>query len=173
MLFKKFLPTYYLNDLKKLEPNDLIKKGFNTILCDLDNTIVPFSFKTPSNSAIELIKKMQDAGINFYIISNNHYDRVALFCKNLNIKYLYSSGKPKTKKVNNFIIDQSIERNKTIIIGDQLLTDIFMANNLKMQSLLVEPACNKDLLQTKPNRFVDKRIRNYFKKKNLLKSIKE
>ena len=157
-----------------LEPNDLLNKGINTILCDLDNTIVPYFANVPDENATALVNKMQNAGLKFFILSNNHEPRVSLFCSKLNnVEYSFETGKPGTKKLKIFIEKHGLDINKCIIVGDQLLTDCLMANNIGMKSLLVEPACKGDLLITKPNRFFDKRIRKHFKKKGFLKPIKE
>ena len=173
-MFKKVLPTYYLEKLFDLDPNDIKKHGINAILCDLDNTINPYYSKVPDENAINFVKKMQSNGIKFYILSNNHEDRVSLFCSKLeNVKYSFSTKKPGIKRLNAFLEKEGLDKDKCLIVGDQLLTDCLMANRINIKSLLVEPACSGDLLITKPNRFFDKRIRAYFRRKNMLKSIKE
>ena len=174
-MFKSVLPTYYLEKLYTLEPEDLLNKGIKTILCDLDNTIVPYYAEVATDEAKVFVDKLINKGLNFFILSNNHEPRVSKFCSSLNneVKYSFETGKPGIKKLKLFLEKHNLNIDECIIIGDQLLTDCLMGNRIGMKSLLVEPACKGDLLITKPNRFIDKRVRKHLKKKKMLKSIKE
>ncbi len=44
------------------------------------------------------------------------------------------------------------------IIGDQIVTDIFMGNRLHMYTVLIDPMANKDLRITYFNRWLERRI---------------
>ena len=44
------------------------------------------------------------------------------------------------------------------IVGDQIVTDIFMGNRLLMCTILIDPMANKDLRITYFNRWLERRI---------------
>ena len=78
------------------------------------------------------------------------------------------SYKPLKFKLNKFIKKENLKKEEIIIVGDQLLTDIFCSKRLKIRSVLVTPACSGDLVQTKINRFFDNIIRRKQLKKGYL-----
>ena len=51
------------------------------------------------------------------------------------------------------------------MVGDQLLTDVICSKNTKIRVILTEPVVKTDLPVTKVNRFFDKIIRRFMKKK--------
>jgi len=55
------------------------------------------------------------------------------------------------------------------MIGDQLLTDIFVANRFGAYSCLVDALDKKDLKITSINRFFERFILKKYQKKNLMK----
>lgn len=57
-----------------------------------------------------------------------------------------------------------------VLIGDQLMTDIAAANNAGIKSILVKPLVESDAWNTKPNRFIEKRIKNHLIKKHDFKT---
>jgi predicted HAD superfamily phosphohydrolase YqeG len=61
----------------------------------------------------------------------------------------------------------------TILIGDQLLTDVFVANRLGIRVILTEKLVKEDQWTTRFNRMIDKPLRRYLKKKQKLKSWRE
>ncbi len=166
----KLIPTYYCETNVFDIPVDFFKKlDINCIFFDLDNTLDSFKCKVGSTKTIEYINKLKDYGYSIYIISNNNENRVKKYANSLNVEYLYKSGKPFTKKIENFIKDNKLVKEKCIMIGDQLLTDIKCANRLKIKSLLVEDLVKENQLVTKFNKFFDRIIRKRLKKKNKLK----
>ncbi len=168
-----FIPTWYATSINEIDFEVLKKAGIDTILCDLDNTLVAFNQLTPLPSTLEFIEMVRSLGFKFYIISNNHEDRVAKFCQNLDVIYLHTTHKPLTGRLKKFISQQKIDATKMVIIGDQLLNDILLSNSMQLHSILVEPVVDKDLLITKFNRFIDKRIRKYNLKHNNYQTFKK
>lgn len=170
-MYKIFKPTWYENDFYNIDFVSLKNNKIDFILCDLDNTIVEHFIDIPNEQVINIISVIKNLGIEFYLISNNKEERVKKFCEQINVKYLHSSKKPFTKRIKSFIKKNDIDMDRTLVIGDQILTDIWMANLLKCKSLLVEPATDSDLFVTKFNRFIDKIIRKSLAKRGHLKSI--
>ena len=72
------------------------------------------------------------------------------------------------KTIKKFIKDNNIDINKTMLVGDQLITDVLMANNAKLRVLLTEKLVKEDQWTTHINRIFDRPIRRYLAKKGKL-----
>ncbi len=171
MLTKIFKPTWFSKNIYEINPDILIKEGIKIVFFDLDNTLIPFYEELPYESTKNFINYLKNKGLEVYVISNNHFDRVNIFSKELNVKFSYMSYKPLTFKLNKFIKNENLKKEEIIIVGDQLLTDILCSKLLKIKSILVTPACSDDLKKTKINRFFDNIIRKKLVKKDLLKQF--
>ena len=57
-----------------------------------------------------------------------------------------------------------LQPSEVVMVGDQLLTDVWSAHNAGMRSILVKPLIETDQWNTKINRFFEKGV-----KRNMLK----
>jgi HAD superfamily phosphatase (TIGR01668 family) len=170
----KLLPTFYSENIYDISIDILNQLNIDTLFFDLDNTLDPFYNTVPSEKTLEFINNFTNNGFNVFIISNNHLSRVLKYAKDFNkVKVLSLTYKPLKFKILHLISQNKLNCAKILLIGDQLLTDILVANRLKIKSMLVEPYVSTDLKKTKFNRLIDKRIRAKFKKKGLLVKINE
>lgn len=62
----------------------------------------------------------------------------------------------------------NVKKDETVVIGDQLLTDILGGNLGGFHTILVVPVAQTDGLATKFNRLVERQILNWFRKKGML-----
>ena len=170
----KLIPTFYSStNLFDVDVSFFKKINVRYILADLDNTLDSFKSKEASLKTKEYIDILKKNDIDLIIISNNNNDRVKRYADSINVKYLAKAGKPFKKKIQNYLLNSNIDNKNCIIVGDQLLTDIRCANNLKIKSLLVEDLVKENQLVTKFNKFFDKIIRKRLKKKNKLKDWRD
>ena len=168
MIAKYLKPTWFSETIYEVNPDVLLENNIKTIFFDLDNTLIPYNEELPRESTKKFINYLKDKGLNIYVISNNHLERVEKFANDLGCKFSYMSYKPLKRKLNKFIKNENLNKNEIVMIGDQLLTDIFCSKRLKIKSVLVSPACEGDLLLTKINRFFDNIIRKKQLKKGML-----
>ena len=154
---KIFKPKEYHKSIFDINYNDLKKKNIKLIIFDLDNTILEPDKDLPDKEMKDFFYKL---GKNFKLViaSNNKKERVEKVANYLLCDKLYRIAKP-TKKIKKFIDKRyHIKMNNACIIGDQIVTDIFMGNRLGMYNILIDPISNKDLKVTYLNRFLEKRI---------------
>ena len=62
----------------------------------------------------------------------------------------------------------NLKKEETVVIGDQLLTDMLGGNRGGFHTILVVPVAQTDGMATKFNRLVERRILNWFRKKGML-----
>ncbi len=152
-----FKPNVYQKDIYNVNYELLKKKNIKLIIFDLDNTIIKVDQKLPDKKVKSLMKKLSN-DFKIVIGSNNLKDRVQQVSEYLECDYLYCIGKP-TKKIKKFLDKRyDVKMSDIAIIGDQIITDIFMGNRLSMYTILVDPLAEKDLKITYFNRFLEKII---------------
>lgn len=168
---KNLIPTYVKDSVFNLNIEDLFMRGYKVLICDLDNTLATPYTANADQRVIDLSEKLKNKKINFVIVSNNNIKRVENFCKDLNILYLANAKKPNSKRLKQFLKQNHLENEKILYVGDQIMTDVNLANKLKIDVCLVLPLSKKDEPITFFPRLLDKYFRKKLNKKNLLKEF--
>ena len=137
-------PTYFYESVDKISVDSLYNEGIRYIFCDLDNTLTPHFSSVPLKSTIKFINQAKAKGIRFFIFSNNKEKRVNSFILKLEKMckidgYMSNSMKPLLFKTKKMIKNNLVNLEEVIIIGDQFITDILLANRLNIKSILVNP----------------------------------
>jgi HAD superfamily phosphatase (TIGR01668 family) len=151
----RWLPTFYARQLFEVTPAFFKKQKIKFLCCDLDNTLAPFDEFTPRPEVKKWVQSLIDAGLTFLIISNNDEQRVKPFAESLGVDYLAKTGKPFKDKLLIFLKQKGYPKDKVMVIGDQLLTDVWLANRLGMKSLFTEKLVAYDHWPTRPNRIIE------------------
>lgn len=121
------LPDYDFDTYKGVTPEFLKSIGKTCVLCDIDNTLVPYDVPLPTEEVVLWAKSLTDNGIKLILVSNNEKERVEIFNESLSLPYLYKSGKPSRKTVKNAMKKLDDDKKNAIMLGDQLLTDVITA----------------------------------------------
>ena len=145
-----FEPDRYFSRVSNVHiDHDLLDLGFTNVLLDMDNTVVSrASHDVPRDVRLWLIQA-QEAGVQICLLSNNWHTSpyewsaelgipvVAKACKPLPHAFLVARDKLDARSAN------------TVVIGDQLSTDVVGAHLLGMKAYLVCPLAEVDLKHTK------------------------
>src|SRR5699024_5895043 len=94
--------------------------------------------------------------------------RVSNFADPHDTAYIFNAQKPVSKNQKKAIPSMDVPKDETIMAGDQLMTDIFRANLIGLQSMLVTRVKRKDGYATRLNRRMEGIIMRYFRKRGLL-----
>ncbi|MFA5880156.1 MAG: YqeG family HAD IIIA-type phosphatase [Candidatus Margulisiibacteriota bacterium] len=145
ILKELLIPKEIEEALEYISLEKLAAKGFVTILLDIDNTILPPDKRNIKLEKINWINKAKNMGFDVFLISNNiNMRRIKKISKELNIdKGLCFALKPFPFSTKDFAKKNYINFKKTIIIGDQLLTDVLMGNWFKAHTILLDPIDKK------------------------------
>lgn len=150
----KFKPNLYYKSIFDINYDKLKDKNIKVLIFDLDNTIITYDEEVPSDKVVELFKKL-NSKFKVFIASNNLKERVRKIGKYLDVHAFYSVVKPTTKLKKLLLNKYDVKMDEVAIIGDQIVTDIFMGNRLKMLTILVDPLGERDLKITYFNRFIE------------------
>ncbi|KMY56212.1 MULTISPECIES: YqeG family HAD IIIA-type phosphatase [Bacillaceae] len=167
-MLKKFLPSRHVKSIFQITPEYLKEKGMKAIITDLDNTLVAWDRPDATPELLEWFAEMKKAGIKVLIVSNNNQKRVSAFSQPIDIPYIFEARKPMGKAFRRAVKLLGVKKEETVVIGDQLLTDIFGGNRGGFYTILVLPVAQTDGFWTKFNRRIERRIMNFFKRKGLI-----
>ena len=162
---KIFLPDFIFNSYKNLTAQFLLERGADTLILDIDNTLVPYEIETPTEELYGWFSEMSKNGIKIAFVSNNDKKRVELFNEKLGYAAFYKSKKPLLKTMKKVMNILESTPKKTLLMGDQVFTDVLAGNRMGFITVLLPPIKDKTDLFTKIKRVLEKPIlRKYYKK---------
>ncbi len=161
MILDKFRPDHYYSSLDKIDFSNFVH--YETIIFDYDNTLTAWSGEIPYKIAQKL--NTLSKKFRLFVFSNGKQKRIEKSCANLPVKAYGNCHKPCTKSAVQTIISEKINPEKTLFIGDNLITDIYFANNLNLTTILLDPLRKKEFFLTKFWRICEKAIKPFLKLK--------
>lgn len=167
-MLKHFLPDQHVKSIFEIQPESLKEKGIKGIITDLDNTLVEWDRPSATPKLIEWFDNMRKHEILVTIVSNNIEKRVKAFSDPLQIPFIFQARKPMGRAFNKALKEMGLKKGETVVIGDQLLTDVLGGNRSGFHTILVVPVAQTDGFVTRFNRKVERRILNWFRKQGKL-----
>jgi len=169
-LFEILKPKVYVDSICNIDLKRLKKvKNIKGIIVDLDNTLVAWGKKEVSQRIIDWVKEAKRLEFKLCIVSNTNSKRVAEFEKIFNIPYHSKYFKPFSIAFNNGLKILDTKKSETIVIGDQIFTDIWGGNILKLLTILVVPIVKKDSMGTFLHRNFEKIIISFWLRRGIIK----
>lgn len=163
-----FLPSQFAKRVLDITPSSLKEKGIKGVITDLDNTLVEWDRSSATPELIEWLENMKQEGIKVMIVSNNNKKRVQSFAEPLGIPFIFEARKPLTSAFQKALSMMQLSKDEVVVIGDQLLTDVFGGNRMGLNTILVVPVAQTDGLWTRLNRKMERKILNMMRKKGML-----
>lgn len=144
-----FIPDKYFSRITDIDIKaDLLDVGLTHVLLDIDNTIRSRATHTIPRDVGVWMGHARDAGIGFCLLSNNWHSSVYSFAGELDIPIVAKAMKPlphgfalARKKIGG-------TRKDSVVIGDQLMTDVLGAHMSGIAAYLVLPLAQVDLKHT-------------------------
>ena len=161
-----FVPEYYFERFDQVSAEFLISIGVKGIVLDVDNTLEPYENAMPGEHVVAWLNSLRNNGISAVIVSNNNSERIDLFNSALGLKAYTKAKKPFKKNVLNAMHDMGSTRENTILMGDQIFTDVWAAHNAKIKAVLVPPIKDKTDILTRFKRFLEKPVMRKFRRKH-------
>ena len=174
MLLKKFFsPDDFVEKYEFIVVKYMNMHNKKVIISDLDNTLISWDSKKDTKELNRWLKKMKRAGFDIIVVSNNSEERVEEFCRQLNLQYVADAKKPLTHGFKKALSKLNRKPEEAIILGDQVLTDVFGAKSLGVMSVLVKPISKTDAFKTRINRFFEGIIVQNLTRRKLFPKMKK
>lgn len=138
-MFKKFYPDIKFNSIKDIKPDFFKEKGIKYALLDIDNTLVSYTSPLADDSAKAFLKLLDDYGIKYAFVSNNHKDRVENFAREFDAVYVHDAAKPLLFGIKKAMRKIGAVKSKTVFIGDQIFTDVYAGKRAGLFTVMVDP----------------------------------
>lgn len=155
-MLRRFYPDYIYASVHDIEQNFFKENNIKFAILDIDNTLVPYTVKTPTKPAMDFLRRLEEEGVRFCFLSNNNENRVMLFNNNINAPYEANARKPMISALKKLMKRMGAECGNTILIGDQIFTDVWTGKRAGLKTILVKPIEDKETLFFKFKRALER-----------------
>ena len=152
-------PERYFSRISHINiERDLLAYGFRYVLLDIDNTILSRATHDVPRDVGLWLAQARDAGVSFCLVSNNWHKNVHELANRLSMPIIAKAMKPLPVALFAACSMLGAKRSETVMVGDQLSTDVLAAHNAGMSAYLLAPLAEQDLRHTKYVRMVEQAI---------------
>ena len=142
-------PERYFSRISRIDiKRDLVERGYRFALLDIDNTVRSRATDDVPRDVRVWLARARDAGIGFYLVSNNWHANVHELSAELGIPVVGKACKPLPFGFMAARRRLGARRGEVVVIGDQLSTDVVGAHNAGLPAYLVAPLVEQDLKHT-------------------------
>ncbi len=152
-------PDRYFSRISRIDiERDLLGCGFKSVLMDVDNTILTRDTHEVPRDVGVWLARARDAGLDFCLVSNNWHEGVYQLAERLELPIVAKAVKPLPPAFLMALRKIGAKRATTVVIGDQLITDVLGAHFLGMTAYMLQPLVEQDLPHTLMLRHVERLI---------------
>ncbi|MGA8944281.1 MAG: YqeG family HAD IIIA-type phosphatase [Thermoactinomyces sp.] len=167
-MLKILIPDLFVQSIYDIDFVELKEQGIKAVIVDLDNTLVETTCSNATPELVQWLNGVKKLGLRVMIVSNNTRTRVSRFAAPLNIPYIHAAKKPLTSAFRRALKELGCSRNETVVIGDQLLTDVLGGNRMGLYTILVVPVSEVDGFFTRVNRKMERFVFRLLERKGLI-----
>ncbi len=160
----QLIPNEIAANVFSINLQALYEKGMRSIIFDIDDTLESHLTPVPSERTVALLKQAQEYGFRVCLISNGKPERVMRFNESLSLPAISRAGKPGKKNFKKALSLLDASPSTTVLVGDQIFTDVWGGNRMGFYTVLVDP------IDPIENKFFY--IKRYFEQ-SIRKKIKE
>lgn len=158
-IFKAMKPEKVYESLAKMPWQDLYNEGIRTALLDFDNTLGPDHATEPEDYSYKCVKMIEDTGIRCCLVSNAKSGRSAKIAEMLGIPVVTYANKPGTSGVLKAIKLMDSSADKSLMVGDQVFTDVIAGNRSGVRTFMVEKLHKQEIWYVLLKRPFEKLVR--------------
>ncbi len=158
-IFKAMVPSAVYKVFSDIPFDSLIEKGKNCILLDYDNTLGPDRTWEPTDFSRGIVDDLKKRGFRLVLVSNAKSARSSNIASLLDIPCVTCAHKPRTDGVLRALELMKATKEESVMIGDQIFTDVMAGNLAGVTSILVEQYEKKEVWYVKIKRPFEKLVR--------------
>lgn len=159
MLLDKFVPDERVDSIYDIDLQRLKQAGIVGIITDLDNTLIGAKAPLATPELLGWLTHVRELGFKVVIVSNNNRLRVSAFAEPIPLPYIHAARKPIGRSFRQALDLLGVQPHQAVMLGDQLLTDVFGGNRIGLRTILVTPISPEhESPFTRINRRVEKLI---------------
>jgi hypothetical protein len=136
-------PDFCYDSVLDIPYETLWKKNIRGIIYDIDNTLAHFDKPQPPAKITAMLKRLEKMGFRICLLTNNTRSRLAQF-DYLGLDGIANAVKPLANGVRRAMGIMGTQPVHTVIIGDQLFSDVWAGKNARVMTILVKPLTERD-----------------------------
>lgn len=141
--------TRYVAALPLVDVDGLVEQGVRLVLLDRDNTCVPRDATAAPPEVAAWLDRARAAGLRLCLVSNNfHTTHVSRTARELGVDFVDHALKPLPLALRRAMRRAGVGPEATVMIGDQVFTDVAAGNLAGVRTVLVRPQSRSDLWYT-------------------------
>ncbi len=153
-----FRPDGYAARLSHVSLDELAAGGYLGIIVDLDNTLIGYGQEHLAAEDAAWIAAARARDFRICLVSNNFNARVQRIGTQLGVPAIPNALKPLPHGFAAALRVLGTAKRHTIVVGDQLFTDVLGAKFSGLHSILTEPLVAKDWLGTRVLRMLERAL---------------
>ena len=161
-----FIPELICKTVYDIPMEFFTNQNIKLLILDIDNTLVTYDDVHPVKENLEWFEMLKQKGIDIAFVSNNSYERVSEYAKELGCMFVADAKKPFCTAHKKIAKAFGVLPKDCVCVGDQILTDVLAAHLYGSKAVLVLPIKDKTDAFMKLKRRIEKRFVNtYYKQK--------
>lgn len=161
-------PADFRRSIFDIDLHQLKQNGYRAILLDLDNTMVRWNDPEPTPQLQTWLQRVRRMGFHVCIVSNNSGSRVREFAARIGVPFVPKAAKPRRKGYREAMGLLGVTAQESVVVGDQLFTDILGGNWAGAYTILVVPIDPREFPFTRLVRRVERHVLRYMDRRGLL-----
>lgn len=149
-------PDSHARTLAEVDVEALWERGLRGIVLDLDNTCCGYHQPHLADGVAAWVAAARARGFRIVMVSNNFSERVAAIGSQLDVPTVPNALKPLPFGFLRALRSLGTRRPETVVIGDQLFTDVLGAKLLRLHAILTEPIVPQDFPLTRVLRALER-----------------
>ena len=149
-------PTSFSARIHDISLDLLLRDGIRGIIVDLDNTLVGYKAAGPDQEVADWIGKALERGIKVAVVTNNATQWARNVAKELQVPCIHDARKPSPKGFLQALKVLDTPKDATVLVGDQLFTDVLGAKLFGMKVILTEPLVTREQWWMRALRFFER-----------------
>lgn len=142
-------PDRYFARITRIDiKRDILGQGFTSVLLDVDNTILSRETNAVPRDVGMWLGRAREAGVRFCLVSNNWHANVVDLAAEFGLPIVSKAMKPFPAAFFRARGKIGATRRETVVVGDQLMTDVMGAHLAGLRAYLLAPLVEKDLPHT-------------------------
>lgn len=143
-MFERFYPDFRFNSVADINADFFRENNIKFAVLDIDNTLVSYKTATADSGARAFLNMLSENGIKYAFVSNNHKKRVELFARDFDAYFLSRALKPFAVGVKYVMKKMGAKKEETVLIGDQIFTDVYAGKRAGIKTVMVNPIESKE-----------------------------
>lgn len=167
-MFNFLIPSLYVQSIFHIDLDALQAQGVKGIITDLDNTLVAWDSPNATPKLMNWLDDLRDRGFKVCIVSNNKQARVEEFARPLHLPCIFEARKPVGKAFRRAMNVLQTSPQETVVLGDQIFTDVVGGNRMGLYTILVVPIATKEWAGTKVLRTMERVVLGMLRRRGMI-----